>query len=216
MISFFLTLSISVLNAADPHEVCLDWFLKSKLKKDRNCVLNCSILDTDMSTYMCPNQCEGLCKIDIEKSEVPTNLYGLTEDEVKICKEDPVLCVKTYKQSFEAENLCLEIYAKSETNDESDACRHFMWAAIMTRSQGSEKAKRVLDAHENNPKEPLDQKSMDLANNRAGIFTSEKLIKDERYGSTELKNEFLKQLRSGSLIILRASSEFSSIFALRA
>lgn len=77
-------LFISLTFAAEPHDFCKDWFLVNKVKQDKNCETNCSILDTDMKSYMCVNQCEILCKFDFNKSENPTNFYGLTDDEVKI------------------------------------------------------------------------------------------------------------------------------------
>lgn len=194
-------------NAAEPHDTCIDWFLRNKVNQDKSCELDCSVLNTDMKTYMCPNQCEMLCKFDFKKLEAATNLYGLTDDEVKICKSDPIFCAQVYKQSLEADNLCREIYVKSKTNDESDACRHFMWAGIMTQSHGALKAKGVLDAHENNPKEPLDQKAMDLANNRAGIFAAEQLVKNKNFTAHELKKEFLKQLKEGSLIVIKPGTK---------
>lgn len=77
----------------------------------------------------------------------------------------------------------------------------------MTQSHGSLKAKSVLDAHENNPKEPLDQKSMDLANNRAGIFAAEQLLKNKNFSLPELKKEFLKQLKDGSIIVIKPGTK---------
>lgn len=201
MISILL-ISLSLL-AAEPHKDCIKWFIESGTKQGTNCELNCSIVETDLNTYFCSNQCSNLCKLDLKtEPEPPPNIYGLTDDEIKICKRDPVLCAQAYKQSWEAESLCEEIYIKSSVNDESDACRHFIWAALLTNSHGQKIATEILDAHENNPKEPLDQKAMDLANNRAGALAGEQLRKNKEFNNINLKKEFLKQLESGSLIII--------------
>lgn len=48
---------------------------------------------------------------------------------------------------------------------------------------------------------------MDLANNRAGIFTAEQLVKNGNFSQPELKKEFLKQLKEGSLIVIKPGTK---------
>ena len=42
-------------------KLCQEWFSESKIEPGKNCVLQCSSLLTDMSTFQCPNQCDELC-----------------------------------------------------------------------------------------------------------------------------------------------------------
>jgi hypothetical protein len=204
---FSILLSTSLF-AAEPHEICQKWFFSSGIKQNKECESNCTINKVDMATYMCPNQCEKLCKIKAKKEpEISTNFYGLTNDEIKLCQENPIICAAAYQSTWEADKSCLKIFPNSKTNDESDACRHFIWAGLLTKEHGSEMAKKILDAHENNPKEPLEEKAMDLANNRAGIFASEALIKDNKFDDNALLNEFKRQLKNNSLIVIKPRSK---------
>ncbi len=52
-----------------------------------------------------------------------------------------------------------------------------MWAGLLTKELGPEMAKIFLDAHEENPLQTKEEKSMDLANNRGVILVAEKLKK---------------------------------------
>lgn len=109
------------------------------------------------------------------------NIYGLTNDELPLAKRSPTDTSLAYLKSWKAESACGRIYKVSDTNDESDACRHFLWAALLMESLGREKSEDILNAHENNPQQPEDEKSMDLANNRRGISVAERLIKNKAF-----------------------------------
>lgn len=148
---------------------CDLWFSKLKIKDTPTCLSKCLSANTDMSTFMCPNQCSLLCK-DEENDFTLLKMYGLKEDEIKYCEKNKVECIKAYKLSWNAENLCLKIYPRSSVNDESDACRHYIWSMLMARELDLNIAESILNAHENNPKEPTDEKAMDLSNNRLGLL----------------------------------------------
>lgn len=178
---------------------CEAWFKKLNIQNSKNCESLCLVADTDMSSYMCPEKCESLCK---KKPEVTENFYGLTEDEIKFCKENKIDCLKAYKESWRAEKICLTIYPVSDVNDESDACRHYVWSILLIQSIGNKKAEIVLNAHENNPREPKEQQAMDLANNRLGLLDFEK-SKSKFSNDDEIKNSFIDQLRKNRLIILK-------------
>lgn len=154
---------------------------------------------TDMSTFTCPQECEKLCaNLSLEDNK---NYYGLTDDEVKFCKENKVKCLKAYKESWNAEKLCLSIYPVGDMNDESDACRHYVWAILLSREIGEKDSETVLNAHENNPKEPKNQQAMDLANNRLGLLTYQK-NKELFKSNEELKKSFIEQIKNNKLIVL--------------
>lgn len=181
-------------------ESCHDWFNRLQIKN--NCEVNCAIAEVNMSTYTCPILCEELCKNTnkIENKDVDDlGFYGLTESEINFCKQNRVTCMKAYVESFKAEKYCLEIYPQSGVNDESDACRHFVWAILLDKNIGTDNAESILNAHENNPMEPEDQKAMDLANNRLGQLSSRKI---KSIDSKEILKEFKTNLKQNRLIIL--------------
>ena len=67
--------------------------------------------------------------------------------------------------------------------DEKDAYRHIVWAALLARKLGEEKAKLFLEAHEKNPYQNRKFRNMDEANNVLGIKLSKSVaaIKEERF-----------------------------------
>ena len=189
-----------LLQATCNADTCQEWFRNLKIVE--NCKVNCAIGQVGMGTYMCPNQCDRLCKnIKFKKPNKQEELgfYGLTESEIKFCNENKLVCVKAYSESLKAEKYCLELYPQSGMNDESDACRHFVWAVLLEKSIGSDSAESILNAHENNPTEPSDQKSMDLANNRLGQLTARKIKTDS---SAEILAEFKTQMKRNKFIII--------------
>lgn len=181
---------------------CDDWFMKLNLKNNKNCASLCRTSKVDMSSYMCTDRCDFLCKAKNHDSKDNENIYGLTDDEVKFCKDNKIDCLQAYKASWEAEKICLDIYSVSDTNDESDACRHYIWAILLSQAIGSKNAEAVLNAHENNPREPKQQQAMDLANNRLGLLDFQKLNVDLS-SNNQIKNSFIKQLKSDKLIVLK-------------
>ncbi|MBC7420362.1 MAG: hypothetical protein H7328_06495 [Bdellovibrio sp.] len=148
---------------------CDDWFKKLKIKDAKTCESKCRTALTDMSTFMCTQDCEQLCKSLAESAKEENNFYGLTDDEISFCKKNRIDCLKAYRLSIQAEESCLSIYKRSDTNDESDACRHYMWAFFMAKEIGEKNASLILTSHENNPKEDDSEKEMDLANNKIAL-----------------------------------------------
>ncbi len=183
-----------------PAVACEDWFSSLKIKRDKNCESLCRVAKVDMATYMCHNQCERLCKKTVR--EPKENFYGLTEDEISFCKANPVNCAIAYKQSWKAEGICLEIYTFSDMNDESDACRHYVWSILLSREIGDKDAETVLSAHENNPLEPKNEQGMDLANNRLGLLDFQR---DKSKFKTDLaiKESFITQLKLNKFVIIK-------------
>lgn len=186
--------------------VCDEWFKKSKIKQDKNCLMNCVVADVDMGTYTCPKQCEKFCK-NIKKSEKYlfslSDLYpGLSPQERALAAREPSKMLEAYKLSWDTELLCSTIYKVSDTNDESDACRHFVWSSLLTNKLGEEFAQTVLDAHESEPLQPQEQKSMDTANNRLGVLAALKMIKNKKFSNEAVLEEFQQHLKSKKLIVL--------------
>lgn len=149
--------------------VCDDWFVKSKISKGEQCVSSCLTARTDLSTFLCPQSCDKLCGASSEIDHLLQS-YGLTRDEIVFCRSHASVCLAAYALTWEAETVCAGIYGKSSKNDESDACRHFYWSVLLSRKFGLKQAKTILNAHENTPDEPDDERQMDLKNNSVGMM----------------------------------------------
>jgi hypothetical protein len=185
---------------------CQDWFQKTKIQPGENCLMKCSAAPVGMGTFYCNGRCEEFCKIPIKEKLLfkLSELYpGLTADERKLASKDPIRTLKAYQLSWAAEQLCAMEYFSSRTNDESDACRHFVWAAFLSNSVGTEFAEQVLNAHEQDPKQPEAEKAMDLANNRLGLLAAERLKRDNLLNDDSILSSFKEHLKKGDLIVIR-------------
>ncbi len=61
IINTFLIIIFSTCVFAE--DACLDWFNEAKLKSsDKSCLSKCVIEEIDMSTFLCHNECEKLCR----------------------------------------------------------------------------------------------------------------------------------------------------------
>lgn len=166
---------------------CKKSFLQAKIHPGKDCEISCNLQAADMSNFDCSRFCSDYCKpVSNTTSQPPIELKlsalypGLTDDERKFVDRDPKMALKAYWLSWRAEAACESVYLYSDTNDESDACRHFVWAALLNAEYGQTRSSELLDAHENNPEEPNDEKAMDLANNRRGLIASTDLIKSKK------------------------------------
>jgi hypothetical protein len=168
-ILFFFTLCLIRTTHA-----CEDWFQSLKIKDSKSCESKCRTSQTDMATYLCPQQCDLFCKNQGKPIEKDSNFYDLTDNEIAFCKKNPISCAQAYKLSWEAEKICQSIYIRSSTNDESDACRHYIWAYLLAKELGKKTALKILDAHEDNPKQALNEREMDLHNNELGLNAFQK------------------------------------------
>lgn len=187
---------------------CKKWFEQSGIKAGQDCTIACSTLPVDMGTFDCSTQCPEFCKAPKLESMlfVLSDLYpGLTPAEKGLASKFPAKMLQCYKLSWRAEKVCLGKYRRMETNNESDACRHFVWAALMALEFDAEFAQRVLDAHEQEPTQPTEEKAMDLANNQRGVF----LVSgkgNKKLADTEILAEFERQISQGKIVILKPQS----------
>lgn len=110
---------------------------------------------------------------------------------------------KSYKLGWTAEKLCSQLFKESSTNDESDACRHFIWSALLYKEYGLDFSTTVLNAHEQDLRQPTQEKAMDLANNRLGQLSAQSLIKKNRFNDQEVLKSFKENWKKENLIILR-------------
>lgn len=186
------------------HANCGQWFQDGKLKKGKDCLIKCASLPVDMGTFDCPNSCDDFCGSAAKERFLfqLSDLYpGLTAAEKALVSQHPRQMLKAYQLAQKAEELCLKEFPRSDTNDESDACRHFVWAVFLSKELGTELSQKILDAHEQEPTQPEEEKAMDLANNQRGVSFA-----NSRAGALTdrmILDEFRKLQSEGKLIILR-------------
>jgi len=187
-------------------EECSDWFKKQKIQPGKDCIMDCAMAPTDMGSFECSNQCDELCKSTYPPSYLfsLSELYpGLTDAERALVAAEPAKMVQAYKLSWKAEDLCNKIYLSSRLNDESDACRHFVWSSLLVNDVGEDFSKRVLNAHEQAKDQPEDQKEMDSHNNEVGLKAAKSMIKSKTFFEDRLLGEFEKHLKKKDFIILK-------------
>ena len=147
VITFLLVLYIITPNAIASKNECEEWFQKGGVTKGKNCLLNCTSAMVDMSTFHCPNMCNMLCSSPSKESFIfqLSNIYpGLTAEERALSAKYPSKMLTAYKLSWKAEKLCSSLFISSQTNDASDACRHFIWAALLYKKYGIDFSTQVL------------------------------------------------------------------------
>lgn len=193
-------------------DICDTWFAKTKIKKDGNCLNKCVVAKVDLSNFVCKNSCDHLCSTKIPVAFVfsLSSLYpGLTDAERALVAQKPKYSLIAYQQKANAESSCSELFGTNSTNDESDACRHFLWASFLTYELGSDAAQEFLNAHEQEATQPEKEKAMDLANNRAGILYAEKIIKLKTYSVEQVIKGFNEALSNKDLIVLNPKKKGS-------
>ncbi len=72
---------------------------------------------------------------------------------------------------------------------------------MLRKEFGNDIAKEVLDAHEDDPEQDQTEKSMDLANNRAGLIAAGKLMTNSSFSEEALVADFVSELKAGHLIV---------------
>ena len=121
---------------------CEKWFAASKLKVENPaCAIECSLLSVDMGNFDCPIQCESLCKI-VSKQTKDLFDYpkGMTKCDHRMVSKYPADSIKVYEAKRKADDLTAKVFNKPVRNDETDAFRHFVWASLITKELGAEKA----------------------------------------------------------------------------
>lgn len=191
--------------ADQPDSECVDWFKASKVKPGtKACELECAILMTDMGTFICPNQCDLLCKDTSGKSILGRIVYypGLTPAEKNLVEKNPEDALTAFIQKTRAEWSSGRNFPEQGLNDEGDAFRHFMWAGLLTKELGPEKAKEFLNAHEANPLQPDSERTMDQFNNEKGASSAQNLISNKKWSIESLEKSGLDSLKLKSLKVL--------------
>lgn len=185
---------------------CDIWFQKTGIQPGEQCLKRCVAASVDMGTFACNSRCEGFCKLPLKEKWLfkMTELYpGLTDAERKLAAKEPSKTLRAYQLSWKAEQICSKEYFNSRTNDESDACRHFVWAGLLSDELGSDFGEQVLNAHEQDPKQAGSEKAMDLANNRLGLLAAERLKRNHALNDESILKAFKEHLENGDLIVIK-------------
>ncbi len=192
---------------------CHSWFQRAQLQTSKDCLLKCVVAAVDMSTFHCPDLCGKLCKSSKKEHLLLklSKLYpGLTGAERALVLKYPKKMLQAYKLTWESGNLCTTIFIVSNTNDASDACRHFVWAALLYKRFGFDVSVQILNAHEQNSKQPTEEKAMDLANNRLGIIVAKQLLNSKRWSKKTILKSFQWNLKKNNIVILKKNIKRTS------
>ena len=131
-------------------------------------------------------------------SQYPT----LNFEEKSLVKQRPIEAAIAFYNAVLAERNGDKFFPRSAENGKSDAFRHFVWAGLMTRDLDQPTTQKFLGAHELNPRQPLDEKTMDTFNNERGIQAAEQLLKSGSFKDDDFFNYAVKEIEEGRLKIL--------------
>lgn len=208
MNSFVLLIFLSANSYADD---CKIWFADSKVKPGPNCELKCSSQLVDMGTFDCPNRCTEFCEAPLKEqadSDPLPYLKGISKGDREAIDKYPRDAITVYRAKEKVDDLTKKLFGKPGRNDESDAFRHFAWAALLAKELGQEKAKYFLDAHEKDPTQPKSEMQMDLANNQRGLdFAKSQINAKIPLELDQIEKAGLSELREGKLKILSPSKK---------
>ena len=132
---FYLLVFILVQNCYTT--TCNNWFNSLKLIPSPKCLFKCLSAPTGMATFNCTKKCPEFCKE--KNTNDPNSIYrlayysGLTIEELKLIKKYPEKAYLVYKQKKITEKLSKKYFKRIDVNDESDAFRHFVWAALLVK-----------------------------------------------------------------------------------
>ncbi len=188
-------------------QICEKWFEQYIKKIQNDCELDCATFGTDMGTFHCANLCDDLCLAFKKNAASRPGRFlfypGLTSAERKLVDQNPKEAVTVFVQKTRAELSSSRNFPVQGFNDESDAFRHYIWAGLLTKEIGAERAQLYLDAHEENRLQPPAERAMDLANNRGGILGTQRLMKNNKaFDLKALEQSALDDLRARRLVIL--------------
>lgn len=136
---------------------------------------------------------------------------GLTNTEKELISRNPSEALKVFRQKQTAESSADKYFPDGKFNDESDAYRHYVWACLLVKELGSQRAQVYLDAHENNPRQPEVERAMDLANNRGGILGAQRLQSERQLDLTDIERAAIRALREKNSLFSNLASKFRRI-----
>ena len=186
-------------------DICNDWFKNANLKAGDDCLLKCVSIETDKDTFSCLEMCPKFCFSGMRKTLIFHLLAfypGLTKAERALTAYYPKKMWQAYRLSWRAEKICLSLFKISGSHDVSDACRHFMWSALLYQALGYKFSLKVSYAHESDPKQTKEEKAMDTTNNKRGAIIAKELLQNNRWSKKNLIKAFQKDLKSGNITVM--------------
>lgn len=196
--------------SARADDKCLKWFQQKKIAIDSSCLLKCATISVDMATFLCPNRCPDFCKTKYKEKLLFDFSYlylGLTFSERALVSKYPKDSVKAFSMALDAEKICSKKYETALTGDVGDACRHFVWAVLLFDSFGASRAQEFLNAHEDDPTQIPEDKSMDLANNQLGLSEGQKIKTKGGDLPAKALDAFEQQLKKNSVVINKVRTQ---------
>lgn len=189
---------------------CMVPFIDSGAKPGtKNCFEVCNKYSNwkntgDWDTCAAMLGCKEYCETNIPRyiAEKLTWLGHMTDADKVLIQKYPADAVKVFFSKKTAEESTARFFENNFRNDESDAFRHFVWAGLLTKELGGEKAKLFLDAHEKSKEVKKSETEMDLFNNKKGMDFAGKLIKQDNFNLKQLEKEGLELLRKEKLKVL--------------
>lgn len=125
----------------------------------------------------------------------------MNEQEQRVCRSEPYDCNRARDTQPDAFDWTQRRYGRNAHNDASDAFRHCMWSALMTKRANDGFAKRFGDAHEYGDKDqPSNESYMDRHNNSWGREAGRN---GEGKSETWVANVCQSYQRNGTLYWLR-------------
>jgi hypothetical protein len=121
---------------------------------------------------------------------------------MKLCATYPKEAMKVYQQKEKAVGMVKRLFHRNQSDDESDAARHFFWSALLTKELGAPLAKQFLDAHEAGNSKADPGTAMDLANDKVGLDAANNMIKSDKFTDRELEKEMWDDLKAKKLLVL--------------
>ncbi|PXF31500.1 hypothetical protein WH50_09570 [Pokkaliibacter plantistimulans] len=121
----------------------------------------------------------------------------LTDAEKKYLTSHPhhAFAIRAAKDKAFAETVTR--FSRNGRNDKSDAFRHCYWTALLARDIGHANAQRFTTAHESDPNNPANEKSMDLHNNAVGLSIGLSMADDAK-----LSQQCMNALLAGRLQVI--------------
>ena len=184
---------------------CEKWFFGTGVEPGSNdCLPRCASSSVGMDSFTCPQECKELCKIYLPSYIVDelTFAYSLQKAEKNLIAKYPKDALSVFLAKREAIDSTKRIFKRNGHNDESDGFRHFMWSGLVTHKIGEERARLFLDAHEQDPNQPVAEGEMDSYNNGQGMSEAKRLQKDNSFSTENLEKAALKALRDGKLNVI--------------
>ena len=158
---------------------CLDWFKNTGIRRDHGCILQC-LNTAKNSNPECSRRCAEFCgagKYGQSKLKASGYDEGLNMADLAFATTNPTpISLIANSLSKHAKNLCSQIFTHKGRDDSNDACRHFVWAALLYGALGPKDSKKILNNHENIPQVNEEAKNMDLFNNNLGLRAAKKIL----------------------------------------